>query len=275
MQVNEKVSELIDGLLEDFKSPNSLDRITLHLMPPDDRPCAKWSWMNRLLVLVRSTEDARGFKQWNDIGRQIKSGSKAIHILIPHIKKVKAKDVKTGEEKAKSILTGFSRLPVFRVEDTNGKPVEYPDVTPPEPPPLLGVAKFWGIDVQYGPMLVRAAGAWNGSTGEIKLASHDAKIFFHELVHAGQQKVSGKKVKGNDPKQEIIAEFGAAILMRLYGIKGEGNAYDYINRYAGAMTEHNVVRACMSILSQTQKIITKILNIDLGEEDSPAVENGN
>ena len=274
MQVNEKVSELINSLLTDFKEPDSLDRIAMHLIPPDDRPCAKWSWLNRLLVLIRSTEDARGFKQWGDIGRSVKGGSKAIHILIPNMRTVTKKNA-AGEEEKKKVLTGFSRLPVFRVEDTNGKPVDYPNVTPPEPPMLLGVAKFWGIDVQYGALLSKAQGDWNGKAGQIRLASHDAAVFFHELVHAGQQVVSGKQVKGTDPKQEVIAEFGAAILMRLYGIKGEGNAYDYIRRYSDAMGEPDVSRACMTVLSQTQKIVTKILNIEIGAEDSPPVEEGN
>jgi hypothetical protein len=274
MQVNEKVSELIDSLLADFKQPDSLDRIATHLIPPDDRPCAKWSWMNRLLVRIRNTDDARGFRQWSEIGRSVKGGSKAIHILIPNMRKVKRKNAK-GVEEEKKILVGFSRLPVFKVEDTTGKPVDYPNVAPPEPPMLLGVAKYWGIDVQYGPMLAPASGIWDGKSGRIKLASHDVQVFFHELVHAGQQKISGKPVGGNDPKQEVIAEFGAAILMRLYGVQGEGNAYDYIARYAAAMPENDVPRACMSVLSQTQKVVTKILSIDLGVDDSPAVENGN
>jgi hypothetical protein len=77
MQVNEKVSELIDSLLADFKQPDSLDRIATHLIPPDDRPCAKWSWMNRLLVRIRNTDDARGFRQWSEIGRSVKGGSSA------------------------------------------------------------------------------------------------------------------------------------------------------------------------------------------------------
>lgn len=274
MQVNEKVQELINSLLEDFKEPGSLDRIAMHLIPPDDRPCAKWSWMNRLFVRIRDTEDARGFKQWGDIGRSVKGGSKAIHILIPNMRTVTKKNA-AGVEEKKKILTGFSRLPVFRVEDTSGKPVDYPNVTPPEAPMLLGVAKFWGIDVKYGSLLSHAVGDWNGKAGQIRLASHDAAVFFHELVHAGQQVVSGKQVKGTDARQEVIAEFGAAILMRLYGIKGEGNAYDYISRYANAMPERDVSRACMSVLSQTQKVVTKILNINSGAEDSPAVENGN
>ncbi len=267
-EVQERINEIVNGLLEDFKSPDSLDRMATHIIPPDDRPCAKWSFLNRMIVMSRKTEDARGFKQWNDLGRQIKGGCKAIHIIIPNIKKIKEKDKKTGEDKERSVTVGFFRRPVFRVEDTTGKPVEYPDVTPHQTPPLLGVAKTWGIDVRYGPYLDSALGWVRPETGEMRLASHDDKVFFHELMHMAHQKTSKRKLKtGQDPKQEVIAEFGAAILMRMYGIKGEGNAYDYINRYATHMEKQDVVRACGSVLKQVEAAVRAIIMADMGEEE--------
>lgn len=272
-QVNEKVREVIEELLTDFQSPDSLDRLAMHIIPPDDRPCHKWSWLNRMIVKAKRTEDARGFKQWNDIGRQIKGGSKAIHILLPNFVKKKEKDATTGQETTRDILLGFFRRPVFRVEDTTGKPVEYPIITPPTPPPLLGVAKTWGIDIRYGGYLDGGLGSANGTTGEIRLASHNDEVFFHELVHLASQKALKQKLKGgSDPKQEVIAEFGAAILMRLYGIKGEGNAYDYIKRYAAFVKDQDVIRACMSVLSRTEKTIRLIINTEIGEEDMVAAQ---
>ncbi len=268
-EVENKIREIVDGLLEDFKAPDSLDRMAVHIIPIDDRPCAHWSFMNRLIVRHHKTEDARGFNQWNDLGRQIKGGSKAIHIVIPNIRKVKEKDAKTGEEKERTMTIGFFRRPVFKLEDTTGKPVEYPVVTPVKTPPLLGVAKSWGIDVRYGPYLDSCLGWANGTTGEIRLASHDDKVFFHELVHLAHQKSSKKKLKaGQDPKQEIIAEFGAAILMRMYGIKGEGNAYDYIKQYSMYMAKEDVVRACGSVLKQVEQSIRAIILTDMGEDES-------
>ena len=273
MKVDDKVREVIDVLLTDFQSPDSLDRIARHMIPPDDRPCHKWSLLNRLLVRVKRTDDARGMKQWNDLGRSVKGGSKAIYILLPNMRVKKDLNKVTGKEEKKQILVGFFRRPVFRLEDTHGKPVEYPDVSPPQPPPLLRVAKTWGCEVTYITLFGEGrSGDFNLKTGDIRLGTHDVKTFFHELVHAGQQKMSGHMKLGQDPKQEVIAEFGAAILLRIYGAEGEGNAYDYIARYTKAMKEADVARACMSVLSQTEKIIKKILNTELGEEDETPKE---
>src|SRR3989337_2329397 len=48
-----------------------------------DRPMAEWSLGNQLLALVHGTNDARGFKQWHEVDRQVKKGARALYILGP------------------------------------------------------------------------------------------------------------------------------------------------------------------------------------------------
>jgi len=87
---------------------------------------------------AHDTEDARGFRQWQKIGRRVKKGAKAFYILAPIRKKVPVKirrEVErineNGETEIVEVeetiyvdkLVGFKSIPVFRYEDTEGKPL--------------------------------------------------------------------------------------------------------------------------------------------------------
>ena len=67
----------------------------------------------------------------------------------------------------------------------------------------------------------------------IALASPEECVFFHELAHAGHDKLAPLK-PGQDWKQEIVAELSAAVLCRLVGKKPDnlGQSYRYIEKYA-------------------------------------------
>lgn len=267
--MNDAVKSIIEKVLDDFRQPDSLDRIATHIIPKDDRPCGTWSLLNRWIVQGHKTEDARSYEQWQKVKRWVKQGSKAMHILAPMKVWKKRTNAKTSKEETFSILIGFRQLAKFRIEDTDGEPMQYPDFTPKAMPPLLNVAKTWGLDVKYGPDFFHdgLAGSFNVENGEIHLMSHDTKIFFHELAHAAHQKIQGAKLNGgSDPQQEIIAEFSAAILLRLYGCKGEGNAYDYIAQYAGHAKNQDVLKACTGVLSTVDKVVREILTVEMGED---------
>src|SRR4029079_15040200 len=86
----------------------------------DGVPCREWSVGNQLLCILYGTQDARGIKQWNSVGRKVKKGSTCFDILVPIIQTVPAKDPNTGEEKKVQALYGFATAPVFPVECTEG-----------------------------------------------------------------------------------------------------------------------------------------------------------
>ena len=87
------------------------------------------SYRNGLLYTTE-TNDARGFRQWQEVGRHVKEGAKAITILAPRFIK---KHQENGED-GKVILVGFLSVPVFRVEDTEGDPLDYQKIELPELP---------------------------------------------------------------------------------------------------------------------------------------------
>lgn len=114
----------IATLMNMFKSgdfPAQVAMTIIRKAEGDNIPADSWSFANRLLITAQGTNDARGFRQWSEVGRHVKKGSKAIHIFAPLTKKIVEKDEATGEETSRVIVAGFRPLPVFRLEDTRAK----------------------------------------------------------------------------------------------------------------------------------------------------------
>jgi hypothetical protein len=255
--MNDKIKQVLDGILERFKSGDIPAAVAFSMFPsPDDIPSARWSLMNRTLMFISGTADARGYKQWRSVNRYVKKGSKCLHILVPNIRKVE--DEETGE--GRDALVGFLCRPVFRYEDTDGEPLDYEKIELPELP-LLERAEEWGITVRAIPGCYSYSGYYSPKRKEIALATPEEKTFFHELSHVAHEKIKGNLKPGQDHFQEIVAELSAQALCLLVGKQGDdslGNSYKYIESYAtkAKMAPHS---ACLKVMSQTEKVLTLIL----------------
>jgi len=96
---------------------------------------------------------------------------------------------------------------------------------------------------------------------KIGLASREEAVFFHELSHVGHKKLLGELKKGQDWRQEIVAELAAATLCKIVGktSKHLGNSYQYIERYAESV-KLTPWQACLKVISDTEKVLTLILD---------------
>jgi len=187
---------------------------------------------------------------------------------VPCMKKVE--DEETGEEA--EALVGFMCRPVFRYEDTDGQPLAYEQIELPELP-LLERAREWGLNVRAIPGNYRCYGYYSCKRKEIALATPEEKTFFHELSHAGHDKIMKGLKKGQDPLQEIVAELSAQALCHLVGKQADdslGNSYRYIEGYAekAKMTPHG---ACLKVMTQTEKVLKLILQKD-GKTSAPMLQ---
>jgi antirestriction protein ArdC len=253
--MNEKVKQILEKILASFESGDVPAALSVAVLPRLDVPCSKWSLCNRLICFFADTSDARGFRQWKEVGRFPKKGSKAIYILSPKHRKVKDEE----NEEEKQILTGFVAVPVFRQEDTDGKPLEKPTLRPKELPPLIEVAEKWGISVNWQSYQGDGYGFFRPSTKEIVLATHDESVFFHEIAHTAHERVNGKLKPGQDWKQEVVAELTAAVLAHLYGKRtNDGACYRYIRSYVEKAGK-DVYRACLSVIADVGKCLEEIM----------------
>ncbi len=258
MKYTEKAMDALKRILDAFERGNIPEALARVVIPPLDVPCARWSLSNRLLVFLSGTDDARGFNQWKETGRFVCPGAKALYILAPILIQ-KRDEEEGGEKEPEKVLKGFRVIPVFRAEDTEGEPLSHPSVLPPEPPPLLEVAQAWGIRVDYAAIRSTYLGTYSPSRKQIRLCTHDEQTFFHELAHAAHEKVLGALKRGQDWKQEIVAELTAATLMHLFGKRpNDGWSYRYISEYANKAGK-DVYRACLIVVADVEKCLSLII----------------
>ncbi len=246
MPSQDRIKEAMETLLKIFEEDN-LEKAARAVFKGGDIPADKWSFLNRVLMYLNDTEDARGFRQWQAVGRHVKKGSKAFYILAPLLKKVI--DEETTEEK--QVLAGFRAIPVFRIEDTEGEPIVREDFKVNIPCEFNGIIKELGLKVQPVRFCGSSYGSYSLLKKEIRLASPEIEIFLHELSHAVDDRLTGLR-PGQRKDQEVTAEFSAAVIAHLMGYKIPlGNVREYI--------EHYSFRELMGCLARIEKIVSFVI----------------
>ena len=255
--MNQQIKTVLDSILETFESGDIPEAVAVASFPIPDIPSTNWSFTNRTIQFLSGTSDSRGYRQWLEVGRQVKKGAKAIYILVPCFKK--GKNDETGEEEKS--LTFFKTCPVFKKDDTEGEELEYENIELPELP-LIQRAYDWGISVKTVPGNFKYYAYFSPTRREIALATPSEKTFYHELSHAADYIIKGKLKPGQHPFQEITAELSAQALSRICGKSIEdttGNSYRYIKRYAKQIIM-SPEKACLRVLSDCEKILNLILH---------------
>ena len=163
--MNAKVKQALENIVQRFKEGDVPEAIAYSMFPIPNIPATKWSLLNRTIMFLSGTGDARGFRQWKEAGRHVKKGAKSFTILAPRFVKKQTEN----EEETEPILAGFLAVPVFKVEDTEGEPLDYQNIELPELP-LMEVAQEWGISVKAIPGNYRYSGYFSQDRKEIGLS---------------------------------------------------------------------------------------------------------
>jgi len=174
--MNKNIKQVLNSILSAFESGDIPDAVAIASFPIPEIPSMNWSFTNRTIQFLSGTADARGYRQWLEVGRHVKKGTRAIHILVPCFKKIKNDE--DGEEK--EALTFFKATPVFRAEDTKGEPLDYENIELPELP-LIQRAYDWGVDVKAVPGNFRYYGYFSLARKEIALATKSEMTFFSRI----------------------------------------------------------------------------------------------
>lgn len=252
--IADKIKKALRSIIEAFESGNIPEAIAYSTFPVSNIPSSKWSLLNRTLMFLSGTADARGFRQWKHVNRYVKKGAKALYILVPRILKRENTD---GEEE--NVISGFMARPVFRMEDTEGEKLDYEKEELPEFP-LIRKAKEWGISVKAIPGNYHYYGYFSEGRKEIGLATKEESVFFHELAHAACYRLKIYCQGRQTWKEEVVAELTAAVLCRLIGKTSKylGSNYRYINYYA-ERANLNPVQACLRVMSKVEQVLKLIL----------------
>lgn len=251
---NEGVRSTINSVIEQLQKPDSLELITKNFFTRSGVPSDNWSFLNRLIMLSNGTDDARSFRAWGSIERNVLKGSKAIKIVAPTMIASEEVDKKTGKKKKTQKLVGFHYTNVFSVESTDGKPVDYKT----QPLPRFKgqeLAEEFGVKIVQGFANDSYYAYYDPTNKIIKMATDSQETLFHELCHLVDDKLVKKLKTGQHAEQEIVAEFSSCVLMNLLGLgTATKNTYDYLNRYATQLNT-DTVSAIIPLLSRVSKIV--------------------
>ena len=261
-----KAADVGAAIVERFKNPASLPAplANVFIRRKDQSPCRKWSWGNQLIVALHGYSEARGFRQWQEVGRHVNKGERACYILAPCVKKFEAEgDDGTTEEH--SAVYGFRCVPVFGLEQTDGAPlpVDEAAIAWLEGLPLREVAESWGIEIQsYDGAEGGRLGFYACAGDRIGLGVQNLATWCHELTHAADARNIGGLKPGQRVDQEVVAELGAAILLTLLGRPVDadlGGCWAYVESYAGK-TGKPTVDVCLELLNRTCRAVDLIIS---------------
>lgn len=266
MKNSEKATVLLNDIADLFSRKEFAGTCAKAFINAPDVPSSSWSLGNQILMLFSGTTDARGYLQWQKVGRHVKKGVKAIYILVPMQKKVncnnndnndnKKHENKEEEGTKKTITIGFRGMPVFRYEDTEGTPLT--EYTPKTFPPLFGLAEKNGIDVRWKKSHHGEYGSINLDSKNMTLSTESPDTYLHELVHWYDNK-NVKLRPGQNPEEETVAQLGACVLAKMYGYDSEKYTWNYIASYVGSKSPQDVGQMCFRVLGRVQKAILAIL----------------
>ena len=259
MITNLNVKKEIANLMRKFQDGDSLELIAKSMFKRGiDIPSDSWSPLNRLIMLAHGTMDARGPKAWYKIGRKCQKASHFC-IIAPKLW-MKTDEDENGKEIKIPILTGFKPICVWPIEGTEGKDVDYK--ADKDFPIFIGkdVADKWELKITQGFENPDFYAYFSDTKKEIKMATDSQQTFFHELSHAADKKLRKNFKNGQDPAQEIVAEFSATVLMQMFGLKaGTKNAYEYIKVYAKQM-DKDVEEAVVPLINRIGKVVDAIVS---------------
>jgi len=253
-------------ILDAFQSgsvPKALAPVFIHRK--DNVPCRAWSWSNQLIVALTGFSDARGYRQWQEVGRYVRKGEKAFHILVPIVGKKSVENRETGEEEDRTFIRGFTSAPVFGLSQTAGEPLPPPDPAVMawlESLPVWEVAESWGLSVDgYNGQSGRALGKYRHGSG-IALGVENLSTWAHELVHAADDRLGQLKERGQHWRSETVAELGGAVLLETLGYETEsdrGGCWEYVQSYARDAGIEPVT-ACQRVLKRMCDSVALILD---------------
>lgn len=260
----ERVNAIAHDILAAFASaelPQALAQLFIHRKV--DVPSRYWTWTNRLIAIRRGHVYAAGFRQWQEVGRHVKKGEHAFHILAPRIGKAKEDDEDRGVKEGDLITLGFLAVPVFGYLQTEGEPLSGVEDTPEfvDGLPLVEVARAWGLSVSLYSFedAPDRLGYFTPGQG-IALGTENLSTWAHELVHAADHRLGNRVARSLDA--EVVAEFGGAILLECLGYTAEsdrGGAYRYLERYC-EKEKRNLLGVCTELLDRTCGCIALLLD---------------
>ncbi|PLX70322.1 MAG: hypothetical protein C0602_05795 [Denitrovibrio sp.] len=231
----------------------------------------QYSFYNSLLIYQHNPEASHvaGYRKWQELGRQVRKGEKAIMIFAPTFKKIKSTEQESqllGNEKEpeKKYLSGFITVPVFDISQTEGESV--PSIVSDFGSHTELFNRFISMfSKDYEIIQQSLKSALGGFTdGKIivlndsKSEEQKLKTLIHEVAHCQLSHV------GNNDKpksvKEVEAEMTAYIVSEHFGIDSSSYSFGYLTGWGKGSVDQ--IMDSVDIAYQTAKEIISAIELD-------------
>lgn len=220
--------------------------------PIQNVPSAKWSLVNRVIMVSSGTMDQRGRNQWKEVQRYPMKGSKPNWIVCPQVHS----EIVSGE--TKPICNGFMAIPVYAVHSTYGDPIEYEFIDKKSINSDLLIEK-WNSYVKGICKRYEICTAYNE---HFEPAGENEKQFFWNTCLSAYKELFENYKSRLDWK--IVCELSALALLNICGriVIYPGKHFSSIQNYARE-SKLSTMGAFMSIVKNVDRLLTSILDVSL------------
>lgn len=276
-EITERLEKGIEELFESENYKNYLKTMSKF---------TSYSLNNTLLIAMQKPDSSTvaGYNTWKSLGRQVKKGEKAIHILAPIIYKKKRED--EGEEdnrisarrdkplsgETEKILVGFKVVNVFDISSTEGEPL--PEIVHKLDGSVDGYADFMRAIKEISPVPVEIKKIDGSANGYYDLKEKyiaidsgmsqtmHCKTGIHELAHAIlHDRESGieKDTAPDNESKEVQAESIAFTVCNYFGIDTAEYSFGYISGWSSGK-DLKELKESMEVIRRTAQTIIAGIN---------------
>lgn len=222
----------------------------------------EYSLHNTILIAMQRPDASQvaGYRKWQELGRQVRKGERAVRILAP--RRVRVEDGESGEEAHR--LVGFIGVSVFDVSQTEGKPLgEAPKPAPIEGDShaeLIGRLEAFARERGYGVCRERLPAGMGGYCDESakRIALSDSlapngevRTLIHELAHT----YGIGYARYQRGVAEAIVEAATAIACRSLGLDTDLASVPYIAGWSDGDAE--VIEAQAETIDRIARELTE------------------
>jgi antirestriction protein ArdC len=227
-----------------------------------------YSFHNSLLIYQQlpTASHVAGYRKWQELGRQVRKGEKAIQIFAPTFQTRKQGDtIKDSEqEPEKKYITGFVTVPVFDISQTDGEGL--PSLVSDFGNSTMLFNMFVSVfKADYGIIQQTLKSELGGYTdgkvivlNDCKSEEQKLKTLIHEISHCLLGHV------GNNDKtrsvKEVEAEMTAFIVSEHFGIDSSCYSFGYLTSWGRGDIDQ--IMNSVEIAYQTSKEIISAIELD-------------
>lgn len=289
----------LKGIEEHIKSgiANYLDSETFKNYLDFALQFRQYSYRNKILIQSQNPKASlvAGYRAWQDKGRQVQRGEKALKIFVPSLAAKKDKDGNYSRDKEGNVIKevkGFYLASVYDVRQTEGEPIPKPiyeleeNINNPQKFDwyIKAITKLSPVPIQFAEIKGTAKGFFVPSEKQITIRpgmseSQTIKSMLHEITHSILHD-NNVPIFGSSEyaRQEIEAESVAYMIANSLGIETQEYSFGYLASWTDlGLSLENLEKSLDLICNQAQKMMGELddilKQIPIQEEDQDINQN--